>query len=71
MIFDISLQEIKGKATLPWIVVLTTNDKTVECHVKTKDKAKELVDKLQRRGWTKVAPSYHFLKHLRELNKEI
>ena len=64
MIFDISVEEIQGKVTLPWIVVLTTSDKTLECHVKTKDKAIELAEKLSKRGWTKVAPSYHFLKHL-------
>ena len=29
MIFDISVEEIKGKATLPWIVVLTASDKTL------------------------------------------
>lgn len=69
MIFDISVEEVQGKATLPWIVVLTTDEKTVECHVKTKDKAMELVDKLQQRGWTKMAPSYHFLKYLRKLNE--
>ena len=67
MIFDISVQEIQGKATLPWVVVLSTTDKTVECHVKTKDKALELVEKLSKRGWTKVAPSYHFLKSLNEV----
>ena len=70
MIFDISVEEIQGKATLPWIVVLTTSDKTLECHVKTKDKAIELAEKLSKRGWTKVPPSYHFLKYLRKLDEE-
>ena len=65
MIFDISVEEIKGKATLPWVVVLTASDKTLECHVKTKDKAMELAEKLSKRGWTKVSPSYHFLRYFR------
>jgi hypothetical protein len=70
MIFDISVEEIKGKATLPWVVVLTASDKTLECHVKTKDKAMELADKLNKRGWTKVSPSYRFLKYFRISDKE-
>ena len=70
MIFDISVEEIKGKATLPWIVVLTASDKTLECHVKTKDKAMELAEKLSKRGWTKVSPSYRFLKYFRSVDEE-
>ena len=70
MIFDISVEEIKSKATLPWIVVLTASDKTLECHVKTKDKAMELVEKLQKRGWTKVPPAHRFLKYLRTLDEQ-
>ena len=70
MIFDISVEEIKGKATLPWVVVLTASDKTLECHVKTKDKALELTEKLSKRGWTKVSPSYRFLKHFRISDEE-
>ena len=49
MIFDISVEEIKGKMTLPWVVVLTASDKTLECHVKTKDKAMALAEKLSKR----------------------
>ena len=69
MIFDITVEEIKGKASLPWVVVLTVSDKTLECHVKTKDKAMALVDKLQRRGWTKSLPAYRFLKYFRSLDE--
>jgi hypothetical protein len=70
MIFDISVEEIKGRATLPWIVVLTASDKTIECHVKTKDKAMTLADKFQKRGWTKVPPAHRFLKYLRSVDEE-
>jgi hypothetical protein len=70
MIFDISVEEIKGRATLPWVVVLTASDKTLECHVKTKDKAMELANKLNKRGWTKVSPSHHFLKYIRSVDEE-
>ena len=70
MIFDISVEEIKGRATLPWVVVLTASDKTLECHVKTKDKAMELAEKLSKRGWTKVPPSYRFLEYFRSFDEE-
>ena len=69
MIFDISVEEIKGKATLPWVVVLTASDKTLECHVKTKDKAMELAEKLNKRGWTKIPPAYRFLEYLRSFDE--
>ncbi len=64
MIFDIKVEEIHGRVSLPWVVTLTVGEKTIECHVKTKEKAMALSEKYQKRGWSKVPPAQHFLKYL-------
>jgi len=64
MIFDITVEELTSKATLPFIVSLTAGDKTIECHVRTKEKAMKYVEQFQKRGWTKVQPAHRFLQYL-------
>ena len=67
MIFDIKVEEIHERVTLPWVVTLSYYDKEIECHVKTKEKAMALSEKYQKRGWSKVPPAQHFLKYLAQL----
>ncbi len=69
MIFDIKVEEIHGRVSLPWVVTLTVGEKTIECHVKTKEKAMALSEKYQKRGWSKVPPAQHFLKYLGALQE--
>ena len=64
MIFDIRVEEIHGRTTLPWVVILSVGEKVIECHFRTREKAMTLVEKYQKRGWSKVPPSHHFLKYL-------
>jgi len=69
MIFDISVQEVQGRASLPWVVVLSLGSKTLEYHVKTREKAIELTDKFQNKGWSKVYPASKFLSYLQNWNE--
>ena len=61
-IFDITVEEIRERCTLPWVVVLDNGNKLIECHVKTKEKAMALAEKYQTRNWVKTAPAHRFLK---------
>ena len=61
-IFDITVEEIREKCTLPWVVVLDNGIKVIECHVRTKEKAMDLAEKCQTRKWVKTAPAHRFLK---------
>ena len=61
-IFNITVEYIEEKCTLPWVVVLDNGKKVIECHVKTKEKAMNLAETYQTRKWVKTAPAHRFLK---------
>tara|TARA_B100001245_G_C22761005_1_gene368202 strand:+ start:352 stop:615 length:264 start_codon:yes stop_codon:yes gene_type:complete len=60
--FNITVEEIREKCTLPWVVVLDNGIKVIECHVRTKEKAMGLAEKYQTRTWVRTAPAHRFLK---------
>ena len=60
--FDITVSEITDPCSLPWIVTIENEHKVLEVHVKTKEKALQLADKYQTRGWVKTIPAYKFLR---------
>jgi hypothetical protein len=69
MIFDIRVEEIHERVSLPWVVTLSLGEKTIECYFRTREKAMALAEKYQKRGWSKVPPSQYFLKYMGALQE--
>lgn len=62
--FDITVIEYdrEYKYTLPFVVTLDNGHRSLEIHVKTKDKALKIADEYQTRAWIKTKGAYRFLR---------